>query len=74
MSLSINTPRNSWWRCAAQFFKSSRFYTPISIKAALVKMTYDAWSMFSEPVVYYGSKYSKLCAHDEPRNLESKCY
>ena len=29
----------------------------------------------SWPAVYYGSKFSKLCAHDEPRNLEcSKRY
>ena len=36
------------------------------------RMMHDAWSMFHSPAVHYCGNSSKLCTHNEPRNLDSK--
>ena len=52
------------------FISFARYCIHVSIEIASVKN--DAGSMFDSPRVRYGSNFSKLHAHDEPRNLGSK--
>ena len=46
-------------------------YTPISIKVASAENDAQCMIHVSQPAAHDGSKSSKLCAREEPRNLES---